>query len=58
MSSNHHLGEIRRAYTAAGFTISLTRRGHLKFSHPQMAGPVFTSSTPSDNRAMKNLSAV
>ena len=51
------IGEIRRAYTAAGYTITLTRGGHYKFSHPQMAGLVFTSSTPSDSRAAKNLRA-
>ena len=51
------IGEMRRAYTAAGYTITLTRGGHYKFSHPEMTSLVFTSATPSDSRAYKNLRA-
>ncbi len=36
-----------------GFEVARTRNGHLKFTKPGYP-PVFTSSTPSDHRAIKN----
>lgn len=39
-----------------GWTISHTNGGHLRFSKPGLP-PIFTSSTPSDYRAERNMRA-
>ncbi|HVZ99670.1 MAG TPA: hypothetical protein VG841_05095 [Caulobacterales bacterium] len=49
--------EALRDLSRAGFTATRTRRGHWRFEHPLMDGPVFTSGTPSDHRSLKNLRA-
>ncbi|WP_163557532.1 type II toxin-antitoxin system HicA family toxin [Halomonas sp. NO4] len=36
-----------------GFEVSMTRKNHLKFRRPGYP-TIFTSSTPSDNRTVKN----
>ena len=38
-----------------GWTVSRTRNGHLKLSHPNARHPVFSGSTPSDFRSVRNL---
>lgn len=39
-----------------GWAIGLTSKRHLRFTHPGVKGPVFSSSTPSDWRS--SLSAI
>lgn len=41
---------------ALGFALSYTRGGHMKFTRDG-SPPVFTSSTPSDHRTLKNCEA-
>ncbi len=50
--------EYRRDLERNGFSTTLTRGGHIRISHPLMAGPVFAASTPSDHRAIHNLRAL
>lgn len=58
MSRRDHAAEIDAA-KARGWTATLTRKGHIKLTHPCHPGKsVFTSSTPSDPRATKNLVAM
>jgi len=57
MSSSSQMKEVRRVLARAGFTATKTR-GHWRFEHPQMCGPVFTPDTPSDHRSVKNLLAL
>ena len=45
---------IREFAERLGYQITIANGGHLKFIHPKGKSPVFTSSTPSDNRAYKN----
>ena len=40
---------------AEGWSVSRTRNGHLKLSHPLAGHPVFSGSTPSDHRSTRNL---
>lgn len=49
--------EIRRALARQGFTMTKTRGGHWRFEHPDMDGPVFGPSTPSDHRGLRNFMA-
>jgi predicted RNA binding protein YcfA (HicA-like mRNA interferase family) len=49
---------VRRQLERDGFAASYTGGGHLKFTHPDMTGPVFVSSSPSDHRTIKNFMAV
>lgn len=37
-----------------GYTAEKTNGGHIKFTHPQLMDPVFTSASPSDHRGVKN----
>ncbi len=57
MKTSSQMKEIRRALEARGFTVRKTRGGHWRIEHPQMDGPVFAPSTPSDCRSVKNMLA-
>ena len=57
MSASGQMKEIRRQLARQGFSATKTRGGHWRFSHPNMAGPVFSPDTPSDHRGIKNLHA-
>jgi predicted RNA binding protein YcfA (HicA-like mRNA interferase family) len=50
--------EYRRDLERNGFSVALTRGGHIRISHPYMNGAVFAASTPSDHRAIHNLRAL
>ena len=41
-----------------GWSVSITNGGHLRLEHPDATGPVFTGSTPSDQRALANTLAM
>lgn len=43
-----------RTAEKAGWTVVPTRNGHLKWVSPNGGTPVFSASTPSDKRAIKN----
>jgi len=43
-----------KRWQAEGWQVSRTNGGHLKFTHAEVAQPVFHGSTPSDIRAAKN----
>jgi predicted RNA binding protein YcfA (HicA-like mRNA interferase family) len=49
--------EVCRRLQREGFSVSRTRKGHLRFSSPDLISPVFAPSTPSDHRAVTNLIA-
>jgi hypothetical protein len=63
--TRRQLGTEIKAAEAAGWTVEMTKNCHVKFSPPpgardrsgSPAGPVFTGSTASDHRAVKNLRA-
>ena len=57
MSSYKAMKQFVREYVRLGFNVIKTRRNHWRFTHPDMAYPVFGPSTPSDYRAIKNLEA-
>ena len=57
MSLHKEMKQTVRQYRRLGFSVSRTRRGHLRFEHPSMEGRVIGSSTPSDRRANRNLKA-
>lgn len=40
-----------------GYSVVRSNGGHLRITHPDLTGPVFTSSTPSDWRTYRNLRA-
>ena len=42
----------------SGFEASLTRGGHIRFTHPRAKMPVFTSFSASDHRANRNAIAM
>jgi hypothetical protein len=46
-----------RELRSEGFTVEITGNCHLKITHPNMDGPVFSGSSPSCQRANKNLKA-
>lgn len=50
--------KIIRELERAGYRVELTNGSHLKITHPDMDGPVFASSSPSDVRAMKEVFAM
>lgn len=58
MSASNQMKEVRRDLARQGFTATKTRRGHWRFEHPDMDGPVFAPDTPSDHRGLKNLYAM
>lgn len=52
------LKELIRIAEAQGWQVSTTGGGHLRWTGPDDEGPVFTPSTPSDWRALKNATSV
>lgn len=42
---------------AQGWTVTLTRGGHLRYTHPNVSGVVFGAQTPSDHRGVRNAKA-
>jgi predicted RNA binding protein YcfA (HicA-like mRNA interferase family) len=58
MSASSEMREVLRSLERQGFTATKTRRGHWRFEHPDLRGPVFGASTPSDHRSIKNLRAL
>jgi len=57
MSAHTTMTKLTRDLERDGFTITRTAGGHLRFSHPAIAGCVFGPSTPSDRRGVRNLLA-
>lgn len=53
--SNKDTNQFIEQCRAEGFTVQKTNGNHWRFTHPQMEGTVFHSSTPSDHRALDNL---
>jgi hypothetical protein len=49
--------QLRSLASAYGWSLEHTRGGHLKLTHPAAAVPIFTASTPSDRRALRNVRA-
>lgn len=47
------MDEARKVADELGYTLSLTKKGHLRFDKPGSA-PIFSSGTPSDWRTVKN----
>ena len=45
--------DLIRTAKRDGWQISRTGGDHLKLTHPEASGPVFTGSTPSDRRALR-----
>lgn len=58
MSTRSDMMKLVRMLERDGFTAVHTGGGHLCLRHPGFSGCVFTSSTPSDHRAVKNLRAM
>lgn len=57
MTGSGDTNKLRKKYTKKGFIITMTGKTHLKFTHKDMHGPVFTACSPSDFRAIKNFEA-
>jgi hypothetical protein len=55
MTSSKELNELIKQAEAQGWTIVKTNRSHIKWLSPVTNGVVFTSSTPSDGRALANI---
>jgi hypothetical protein len=55
--SAQEMRKFARELKHRGFEIEHTGGGHLKLMHPLLSAPIFTGSTPSDGRALKNLKA-
>lgn len=53
---NRVMRELVEEAAQAGWTVTIRKGGHLKFEHPEAAS-VFSSSTPSDRRAVLNTRA-
>ena len=43
-----------RKWEDEGWTVTSTKGGHLKLTHPKVSMPIFTGSTPSDSRSIRN----
>lgn len=56
-TSNNDVRALIAYAEERGFTAERTNGGHIKFLHPQVAKPLFTSSTPSDWRTVENSKA-
>lgn len=46
--------EVARRLRADGWTLTLTRGGHIRATHPHATAVLFVAATPSDTRAGKN----
>jgi hypothetical protein len=49
--------DIKRKWENEGWTLSITKKCHLRLLHPKASYPVITSGTPSDRRALQNCEA-
>lgn len=58
MSGRRKILLSRSWFRVEGFDVSMTRGNHLRIEHPDLQGPVFAASTPSDWRAERNLRAL
>lgn len=55
MASSKDLKPLIRKAEKQGWTVTRTRGDHLKWTGPSGGTPYFSSSTPSDSRAVINL---
>lgn len=55
---NKDISELLRKLRRAGYEVVISRGGHYKLTHSLMMGAVFTSLTPSDRRAIRNVEAM
>lgn len=55
MASKKDLAPLLKAAKAQGWTVEIRRGGHLCWKSPHGATPYFSSSTPGDCRAIKNI---
>lgn len=54
--SRGEMRRLREAAIAAGWTVTTSGGNHLRWTPPGgQGGPVFTSATPSDRRALANM---
>lgn len=58
MSRHREMDAVIRRLRREGFTATIAGCGHWRITHPDLATPVFASSTPSDRRAIHNLLAM
>jgi len=58
MAGKTKMADACRRLRQAGFAVTHTRGGHLRFDHPALDSPVFAPSTPSDHRSITNLYAL
>lgn len=55
MASTKELKPLIKRAERAGWTVTRTRGDHLKWLRPEGGMPYFSSSTPSDRRAITNI---
>jgi hypothetical protein len=55
---NKEVRQLLRRLKHDGFQVAITGSGHYRIIHPQMRGPVFTGTSPSDCRAIRNIEAL
>ena len=48
---------LKRVASKAGWTVGMTNGGHVYFLPPTGGGKIYTSSTPSDVKAIRNVKA-
>ncbi|MFT9091420.1 MAG: hypothetical protein ABF479_10535 [Gluconacetobacter sp.] len=58
MSARSRRNSKKIWFRFGGCTVTITRGNHLRIDHPDLPGPIFTASTPSDWRAERNLRAL
>ena len=49
------IAQYRRHMERRGYNFTKTNGGHWRCDHPDMDGPVFMASSPSDHRWMRNM---
>jgi predicted RNA binding protein YcfA (HicA-like mRNA interferase family) len=54
LEPNMSARDLIRLAERDGWTVRYTAGGHLRLEHPDAAGPVFATATPSDHRAARN----
>jgi hypothetical protein len=55
MANKKELGNLIKLAIKAGWRVELTKGGHYKWIAPNARDFFFSASTPSDNRALKNI---